>query len=90
MNRKGMTAVSTVLMIFPWTLLILRRFTWALQSPVGEILIGLYSGIMILGGIFTIWAYAKKGAQNGLMKVCTVVNGLYMVCGAAAFVMMSV
>ena len=60
MNGKGMTAVSTVLMAFPWTLLILRRFTWALQSPVGEILIGLYAGIMILGGIFTIWAYAKR------------------------------
>lgn len=90
MNGKGMTAVSTVLMVFPWTLLILRRFTWALQSPMGEILIGLYAGIMILGGVFTIWAYAKKGAQSGLMKVCTVVNGLYMVCGAAAFVMMSV
>lgn len=90
MSKGGMTAVSAVLMLFPWTILPLRGFEWALQSPAGEILISLYAAIMILGGIFTSWAYAKKGAQSGLMKVCMVVNGLYMVGGAAAFVMMCV
>lgn len=88
MNGKWMAFVSVILVFFPWSLLALRTREWALQSPAGEILIGLYAGIMILGGIFTLWAYAGKRAQAGVMKVCTVINGIYMVCGAAALVMM--
>ena len=88
MKQKILTLVSTVLMLVPWTLLVLRRFDWALQAPVAEILIGSYAAFMIFSGIFTFLVYKKAKIQNALMTLCLVVNSLYAVGGLAAFGMM--
>lgn len=87
MKNKITTAISTIMMLVPWTILPLRTNKWALESPAAEIIISCYAVFMILAGIFTAVSYGKK-VQNSLMKVCLVVNGLYAVFGAAVFCMM--
>ncbi len=88
MKNKILTVISTIMLFVPWTILPLRTFDWALESPVAEIMISCYAAFMIFSGVFTIISYAKAKAQNNLMKVCLVVNSLYAVAGVAVFGMM--
>ncbi|MCR1839530.1 hypothetical protein [Murimonas intestini] len=90
MKEKIITAVSSVLIFIPWTILILRTNKWALESPAAEILIFSYAGFMIASAAFVIWGYIKEKVQNTLMKGCLVINCLYGVGGAAAIIMMLV
>ena len=81
MKNKILTAVSTIMLFIPWTILPLRAFDWALESPAAEIMIACYAAFMIFSGVFTIISYVKAKAQSNLMKVCLVVNSLYAVAG---------
>lgn len=87
MKNKILTAASAIMLFIPWTILPLRTFDWALESPVAEIMISCYAAFMIFSGVFTIISYVRAKAQNNLMKVCLIVNGLYSVGGVAAFCM---
>ncbi len=88
MKNKILTSVSAVMLLVPWTILPLRTFDWALESPAAEIMIACYSAFMIFSGIFTIISYVKAKAQNNLMKVCLIVNSLYAVAGVVFLGMM--
>ena len=88
MKNKILTAVSAIMLFIPWTILPLRTFDWALESPVAEIMIACYVAFMIFSGVFTIISYVKAKAQNNLMKVCLVVNSLYAVAGVVFLGMM--
>lgn len=88
MKNKILTAVSTIMLFIPWTILPLRTFDWALEAPAAEIMIACYAAFMIFSGVFTIISYAKAKAQNNLMKVCLVVNSLYAVAGVVFLGMM--
>lgn len=77
MKNKILTAVSTIMLFVPWTILPIRTFDWALKSPAAEIMIASYAVFMIFSGVFTIFSYNKAKAQNNLMKVCLIVNCLY-------------
>ena len=88
MKNKILTAVSAIMLFIPWTILPLRTFDWALESPVAEIMISCYAAFMIFSGVFTIISYVKAKAQNNLMKVCLVVNSLYAVAGVVFLGMM--
>ena len=88
MKNKILTAVSAVMLLVPWTILPLRTFDWALESPVAEIMIACYSAFMIFSGVFTIISYVKAKVQNNLMKVCLIVNSLYAVAGVVFLGMM--
>ncbi|WP_302972303.1 hypothetical protein [Ruminococcus sp.] len=88
MKNKILTAVSTIMLFVPWTILPLRTFDWALESPVAEIMIACYAAFMIFSGVFTIISYVKAKAQNNLMKVCLIVNSLYAVAGIVFLGMM--
>lgn len=88
MKNKILTAVSTIMLFIPLTILPLRAFDWALESPVAEIMIACYAAFMIFSGVFTIISYVKAKAQNNLMKVCLVVNSLYAVAGVVFLGMM--
>lgn len=88
MKNKILTIVSTAMLFIPWTILPLRTNEWALESPTAEIMISCYAVFMIFSGLFTIVSYVKAKVQNNLMKVCLIINSLYMTGGAAAFVMM--
>ena len=90
MKNKILTAISTIMLFVPWTILPLRTFDWALESPVAEIMISCYAAFMIFSGIFTIVSYAKAKVQNNLMKVDLVVNSLYAIFGVCAFILMAV
>ena len=88
MKNKVLTAVSTIMIFVPWTILPLRTFDWALESPAAEIMIACYAAFMIFSGVFTIISYVKAKAQNNLMKVCLIVNSLYAVAGVVFLGMM--
>ena len=88
MKNKILTAVSAVMLLVPWTILPLRTFDWALESPAAEIMIACYSAFMIFSGVFTIISYVKAKVQNNLMKVCLIVNSLYAVAGVVFLGMM--
>lgn len=88
MKNKILTAVSTIMLFIPWTILPLRSFDWALASPVAEIMIACYAAFMILSGVFTIISYVRAKVQNSLMKICLVVNSLYAVAGVVFLGMM--
>lgn len=88
MKNKILTAVSTIMLFVPWTILPLRTFDWALESPVAEIMIACYAAFMIFSGVFTIISYVKAKAQNNLMKVCLIVNSFYAVAGIVFLGMM--
>lgn len=90
MKNKILTAISTIMLFIPWTILPLRTFDWALESPVAEIMIACYAAFMIFSGVFTMLSYVKAKAQNNLMKVCLIVNSLYAAFGVAALGMMIV
>lgn len=88
LKTKILTTVSTIMLFVPWTILPLRTFSWALESPASEIMIACYAAFMIFSGIFTILSYVMAKAQSNLMKFCLVVNSLYAVAGAAFLAMM--
>lgn len=87
MKNKIITIISFFMMLIPWTILPLRSFSWALESPVAEIMITGYALFMIFSGVFTAAAYGKGRVQNLLMKISLVVNVIYAVAGAAAVIM---
>lgn len=88
MKSKILTAVCTIMLFVPWTILPLRTFPWALEFPAAEIMIAGYAVFMIFSGIFTIISYTLAKAQNNLMKFCLIVNSLYAVAGVAFLGMM--
>lgn len=88
MKNKILTAVSTIMIFIPWTIIPLRMFDWALESPTAEIMISCYAIFMICSGIFTIVSYTAAKVQNNLMKVCLVINTLYAVFAVAVFGLM--
>lgn len=90
MKQNLLTGTCLAMVPLPWTILYLRQFAWALESPVAEIMLAAYALFMIFSGGFTIWAYMKKGVRNGLMKACVIVNSLYGAGGIAALGMMLV
>ena len=87
MKDQILTIISTLMLFVPWTILPLRTFKWALETPVAEIMISCYAAFMIFSGIFTIASYVEAKVQNHLMKICLVINGLYMAGGIAVIAM---
>ena len=88
MKNKIITIASTIMLFIPWTILPLRTNEWALESPTAEIMISCYALFMIFSGIFTIVSYVKGKVQNNLMKVCLIINSLYLVGGVTVLGMM--
>ncbi|MCI8789552.1 MAG: hypothetical protein HFH92_10655 [Lachnospiraceae bacterium] len=84
-----LTVLCTLMLFIPWTILPLRSFRWALESPVAEIMISCYAAFMIFSGLFTAVVYAKMKIQHNLMKLCVVINGIYALGGVIAFVLMA-
>lgn len=89
MKNKILTAVSTIMLFIPWTILPLRSFDWALKSPAAEIMILSYAAFMIFSGIFSILVYTKGKVKSKLMQVCVAINSIYAV-GVIAIVAMSI
>lgn len=77
MKNKILTAISTIMLFVPWTILPLRTFDWALESPVAEIMVYSYAAFMIFSGIFSILSYTKGKVKSKLMQVCVVINSIY-------------
>lgn len=89
MKNKVLTAVSVVMLFVPWTILILRRFDWALESPAAEIMIYSYAAFMVFSGIFSILVYTKGKVKSKLMQVCVAINSIYAV-GAIGIICMTI
>lgn len=89
MKNKILTVISAIMLFVPWTILPLRTFGWALESPAAEILIYSYAAFMFFSGIFSILAYTKGKVRSKLMQVCAAVNSIYAV-GAIAIIAMNI
>lgn len=87
-KQKAVTVLCVALLFLPWTILPLRSFSWALESPVAEVMIAGYALFMIGSGVFAAAVYWKGGVRNGWMKICLVVDGMYAAAGVAALAMM--
>ena len=88
MRNKVLTAISVMMLFVPWTILPLRSFDWALESPAAEIMIYSYAAFMIFSGIFSILSFTKGRVKSKLMQVCVVINSIYAV-GAIGLIAMS-
>ncbi len=88
MKNKILTIISFAMIFIPWTILPLRENSWALESPTAEIMIACYAVFMIFSGVFTIITYVKVKVQNNLIKICLIINGVYLAGGIAALGMM--
>ena len=88
MKEKILTAVSTLMIFIPWTILPLRTCRWALESPAAEIIIYSYAAFMVFSGIFTLLSYTTAGVKNILMKICLVITLMYA-AGAVAIIGMT-
>ncbi len=64
MKEKILTTISTLMIFVPWTILPLRSFPWALESPVAEIMISCYAAFMIFSGVFYAGAYSAYVDEN--------------------------
>lgn len=89
MKDKLCTAISAIMLFVPWTILPLRTFDWALESPAAEIIIYSYAAFMIFSGIFSVAVYAAGKVKNKWMQVCMAINCIYAV-GAVGIVVMIV
>ena len=89
MKAKLSTAAATVMLFIPWTILILRTYDWALESPAAEIIVVLYAAFMIFSGIFTICAYRRSAARGRWLQLCTVINTIYAVGAFTILCMMA-
>ena len=89
MKDKIYTAIATLMLFVPWTILPLRTFDWALQSPAAQILIYSYAAFMIFSGIFSVLAYTAGNVKNKWMLLCMAINCIYAV-GAVGIVGMIV
>ena len=89
MKNKIYTAIATIMLFVPWTILFLRTFEWALESPTAEILIFTYAAFMIFSGVFSILIYAIGKVKNKWMQICTAINSIYAV-GAIAILFMAI
>lgn len=88
MKNKVLTIICAILLLVPWTILPLRiNLQWAMDYA--HIMIPCYAAFMIFSAVFTIVSYAKAKAQNTLMKICLVINGMYGVFGIGVIVMMT-
>ena len=88
MKEKILTAVSTLMIFIPWTILPLRTCSWALESPAAEIIIYSYAAFMVFSGIFTLLSYTTAGVKKILMKICLVITLMYA-AGAVAIIGMT-
>lgn len=89
MKHKIYTVIATIMLFVPWTILFLRTFEWALESPTAEILIFTYAAFMIFSGIFSILICVIGKVKNKWMQICTVINSIYAV-GAIAILFMAI
>ena len=89
MKNKVLTAICTLMIFVPWTILPLRNyFQWALDYA--NIMIPCYAVFMIFSGVFALLSYINGKAQNTLMKICLVINGMYAIFGIGAIAMMAI
>lgn len=76
------------MLLLPWTILPLRTFEWALETPAAQIVIVSYAVFMIFGGVFTLITYIKRRMRSRAMQICLVCNCAYAAFGIFALVLM--
>ncbi|MBU5592982.1 hypothetical protein KQI89_14620 [Clostridium sp. MSJ-4] len=91
MNKKitPLSVISFILIFIPWTIVFIRQNSWALESPVAEITIAIYSIFIIAAFIFSLVLYAKKKQRDILASIAVIVNGIYA-AGASLFICISI
>lgn len=85
---KPLSVLNFILAFVPWTILILRQYDFALQSPAAELIIAAYCVYIAAAFVFSLILYAKKKMRDVLCGIALVLNGIYL-AGTAVLVCMS-
>ena len=90
MRERVYIAICSCMVFFPWTILPLRTFPWALETPAAQIIIVCYAAFMIFSGGLTLFAYKKRRMRGRAMQICLVCNCAYAAFGILALIMMGI
>jgi len=74
-----MKYLAILFTVLPWTILWVRTFDFALESPMAERIIGAYLGLIAIGFIISLIAYVKKEGRPGLLTGALLINGIYFI-----------
>ncbi|MDF2568129.1 MAG: hypothetical protein K0R90_1585 [Oscillospiraceae bacterium] len=88
-NITPLSVINFILIFMPWTILLIRQNSWALESPAAEITIAAYSVFIIAIFIFSLILYTKKKQRDVLSSIAIIVNSLYA-AGAIGIICMSI
>ena len=75
---RPLSVFNFILILVPWTILILRQYDFALQSPTAEIIIAAYCVFIAAAFTFSVTMYAKKKMRDVLSSIALVVNSIYL------------
>lgn len=84
MKDKLISSINGFVVLIPWTILLVRLFDWALESPNAEHIILGYAAFMIVGGIFSLLSYSKVAVKTNLLRISLVINSIYLLFGLFA------
>jgi hypothetical protein len=86
---RPLSVLNLILTFVPWTILILRQYDFALQSPAAEIIITVYC-IYIAGAFaFSLYLHTKKNMRDILSGIALILNSIYL-AGALVMICMSI
>lgn len=91
-NNKKITAISVISLLtvlLPWTILYVRTYDFALKSPWAEIVIGIYSLLILVFFGFSAFVYFGIKRKNAMTALAVAINGIYAV-GTIALVGISI
>lgn len=81
-NKKkisAMSVISLMTVLLPWTILYVRTYDFALVSPWAEIIIGIYSLLILCFFAFSAFVYFGKKRKDVIAALALMVNGIYAV-----------
>lgn len=86
---RPLSVLNLILTFVPWTILILRQYDFALQSPGAEIIIAIYCVYIAAAFAFSLYLYKKKNMRDVLSGIALVLNSIYL-AGVLVLVCMSI
>lgn len=69
--------INFILIFVPWSIIYLRQYEFALESPNAEMIIAGYSIFIIASFIFSLVLYTYKKKRDVLSSIALFINGVY-------------
>lgn len=72
-----LSVINFILIFVPWSIIYLRQYEFALESPNAEMIIACYSIFIIASFIFSLVLYTYKKKRDVLSSIALIINGVY-------------